>query len=340
VNVFPFTEGFENGGALPSCWTQETLPGSTILWNFISGNGASNPAAAYTGSYNACLKDNNTADTKTRLITPRLNLLAVANPVLSFWHTQAVFITYQDKLSVYYKNSATGPWILLNSFNTNTPSWTQRTISLPGPTNDYYIAFEGNAKRGYGVCIDDVEVTGTLPGSLSLQNFTIGSSHCYNALQTIEVAGNGTTFTVTGGGSATLIAGQNILFYPGTMVQPGGFLSATITSGGQYCGTIPASPSKSINNNSNNANYMSAPFRIYPNPTPGEFFIVFPGAGAFPEPVTVDIYNNQGIRVFSGRIGEAGIHPFSLTSLPVGVYLLQVISGRNIESRKIVKSNQ
>lgn len=340
VNAFPFVEGFENNGAIPSCWTQETLPGSTILWNFLAGNGASNPSLAHSGSYNACLKDNNTADTKTRLITPRLNLANVSDPVLSFWHTQAVFITYQDRLTVYYRNSATGPWVSIGSFTTNVPVWTQRTIALPNPTNDYYIAFEGNAKRGYGVCIDDVEVTGVMPDSLELQNMTIGSDHCYNALETIALAGNGTNFTVTNGAHVTLIAGQKIVFYPGTHLQLGGNLSAAISMNGQYCGTLPSSSQKSMNNSSEKPFPMSTQFRIYPNPTSGVFVVDFPGNGPLSEPVKIEIYDIQGVRIFSTLIREAGIWPISLKGFPNGIYLLQIISGRDIESRKILKSNQ
>ena len=85
---------------------------------------------------------------------------------------------------------------------------------------------------------------------------------------------------------------------------------------------------------------MSTQFRIYPNPTPGAFVVDFPGNGPLSEPVKIEIYDIQGVRIFSTLIREAGIWPISLKGFPNGIYLLQVISGRNIESRKIVKSNQ
>ncbi len=57
-----------------------------------------------------------------------------------------------------------------------------------------------------------VTVHCTVPANYDIINFTIGSSQsqCFNATQTITVAGNVTTFTVENGGSAVLIAGENI----------------------------------------------------------------------------------------------------------------------------------
>ena len=161
INTFPWAEGFENGGFSPSCWNAEKIGTSTIDWIYVPGNGLYNPASSHGGLFNACLKDANTTETKTKLITPSLNIAMLNNPVLKFWHTQQVYSTRQDQLTVYYKTSVNGTWTVLATYATSITSWTQRTISLPNGTTDYYIAFEGNAKYGYGICIDDVSVTGT-----------------------------------------------------------------------------------------------------------------------------------------------------------------------------------
>ena len=172
VTTFPWNEGFENGGLIPNCWTQEQVNSSGINWTFIAGSGNSHPAAAHGGSYNACLKDITAGDNKTRLITPSLNLSTVASPQLKFWHTQALWTSDQDQLTVFYKTSAGGTWTQLTTYTASITAWTQETVSLPGATNDYYIAFEGNAKYGYGVCLDDVQVssscTSTVPVSISI----------------------------------------------------------------------------------------------------------------------------------------------------------------------------
>ncbi len=172
VTTFPWTEGFENAGVIPNCWTQEQVNSSGINWVFITGSGNNNPVAAHGGTYDACLKDVTTADNKTRLITPSLNLTNVASPQLKFWHTQAVWTSRQDQLEVYYRTSLAGTWTLLASYTTSITAWTQVTLSLPAGSSDYYIAFQGNAKYGRGICIDDVEVSSscasTVPVTISI----------------------------------------------------------------------------------------------------------------------------------------------------------------------------
>jgi hypothetical protein len=162
ISSFPWNEGFENAGAIPNCWTQEYVTTPGLNWLFITGNGGSYPSTAHGGTYNACLKDATAADNKTKLVSPPLNLSGMTGTTLTFYHYMRVWGSDQDQLLVYYKTSAAGTWTLLTSYTTNVTSWTLRTISLPNPSGEYYIAFEGNAKYGYGVCIDDVSVTGTL----------------------------------------------------------------------------------------------------------------------------------------------------------------------------------
>jgi len=199
ISSFPWSEGFENAGIIPNCWTQEQVNSSGLDWTFITGNGSGNPATAHSGTFNACLKDNTTTDNKTRLITPPINLSSVTDPTLTFWHTQAqgTSSSRQDQLYVYYKTSASGTWTLLASYTTSITTWTQRTISLPNASSEYYINFEGNAKRGRGVCIDDVSISGTVPTlSVSPSNQSVSSS-----------AGS-TAFNVTSNSGWTAISNQ------------------------------------------------------------------------------------------------------------------------------------
>lgn len=161
IHSFPWNEGFENSGDMPNCWTQEQVASSGINWTFITGGVNGNPPTAHSGTYNACLTDATTAANTTKLITPSLNLVSLASPVLKFWHTQAVWSGDQDQLIVYYKSSASGTWTIIGSYPSSITTWTEETISLPNGSNDYYLAFEGIARYGYGVCVDDISVTGT-----------------------------------------------------------------------------------------------------------------------------------------------------------------------------------
>jgi len=155
------TEDFENGGSIPTGWTQE-YDSYNLNWAFTSGGiNNTNPASAHSGDYNARLYYNNsTTPRTTKLVTPSMDLSAHANPVLSFWHTQASWYGDQDQLKVYYKTSSGGPWTQIAHYTESITSWTQRTINLPNPSATYYVAFEGITDYGYGVCIDDVSIGG------------------------------------------------------------------------------------------------------------------------------------------------------------------------------------
>ncbi|MBP6872842.1 MAG: C39 family peptidase [Bacteroidales bacterium] len=111
-----------------------------------------------------------------------------------------------------------------------------------------YGNFSWNSGTTYYILLDDEDNTAgthtfyingvqTVPDNLTLQNITIasGQTECYGAAQTITTAGGGTTFTVQSGGTATLIAGQNILMLPGTLLQSGSSVLGKITTNGTYC---------------------------------------------------------------------------------------------------------
>lgn len=153
------SEGFENGGAIPAGWTQENVTGTTN-WTFATGGYSSHPAAAHGGTYNARLYFNSSSGIETRLVTPSLDLSGASSATLSFWHAQAKWVSDQDELRIYYRNTAGGAWTLIPDavYTADTPNWTQRTVTLPGLTGTYWIAFQGKAKYGYGVCVDDVTV--------------------------------------------------------------------------------------------------------------------------------------------------------------------------------------
>ena len=87
-----------------------------------------------------------------------MDLTSVYLPQLKFWHIQMDWSGRVDQLTVYYKTSAAGAWTQLATYSTLVSSWTQETISLPEVSSEFYIGFEGDAKYGRGVCLDDVEV--------------------------------------------------------------------------------------------------------------------------------------------------------------------------------------
>lgn len=151
-------EDFEDtwGDGTPSGWTYTFETGDT-KWKRNSGDQRNNGAEIE--NYNALLYHAAYSDHKTYLVTPKMQFASTAAPaVLEFYHKQPAWLADQDTLNVYYKPSSALPWTLLASYTSDVQEWTKRSITLPNPSNDYYIAFLGNAKYGRGVCIDEVGV--------------------------------------------------------------------------------------------------------------------------------------------------------------------------------------
>ena len=339
VTAFPWTEGFENGGTIPNCWTQQQVNNSGINWTFISGSGNGHPSSPRTGNYNACLKDYSTSSNITRLITPPLDLSVLPSPVLRFWHTQAFWSPDQDILSVYYRTSATAAWNLLATYTTNIPAWKEDSLNLPEPSNEYYIAFEGNAKYGYGICLDDVSVASSIPNGRELWNIQTGAgqSVCFDALHIITVAGYGNWFEVLYGGQVTLIAGEKVELLPGTMVHSGGYLWAGIDTNGTFCGTdhilLP------VFSDVNSVDFVAGSddrYRAFPNPARSEMVLVIPES-AREKKLKIritDIYG-RSLQEFSS---ENNIRiPLCFDGLPDGLYLIRILDGTGARVVRVVK---
>ncbi|MDX9868570.1 MAG: M4 family metallopeptidase, partial [Kiritimatiellia bacterium] len=175
VNALPagnFTETFDAGTGLPEGWTQQILKG-TFGWTFRKGSPENQPAAAYSPQTNACFYANGASygNAVARLITPLLNLgTGTTNATLSFWEYRASDGSYRDWLKVYYRNTPDGEWVWLTNFTGTASSWTQRTVALPATSPTYALAFEGFSNGGYGIGLDDVEISGDFAGYGSWQS--------------------------------------------------------------------------------------------------------------------------------------------------------------------------
>ena len=150
-------EDFEHAGAIPSGWSQESASGSAS-WVFQKGGNGS-PLNSHGGIYNALLYG--VSGNSTRLVTRMIDFGTNTAAQLTFWLDMKTYILGQDTMSVYYKTSANGPWVLLENY-IYCPSWSQKTLNLPLPGSTYYIAFEGHTFGGYGICVDDVAITATV----------------------------------------------------------------------------------------------------------------------------------------------------------------------------------
>jgi hypothetical protein len=166
------SEGFETPFTVaPSGWT---VAYTTWLFDWVQYAGdydSMNPAGPHSGSYNAMLFfGNRFEDHQTWLITPSIDFSSVdpnsdinnITATLEFYQLQRQGIAGgQDTLKIYYNKkgaSATTGWTQLASYTSEVETWTKRKITLSHLSSTYAIGFLGNAKYGFGACIDDVRV--------------------------------------------------------------------------------------------------------------------------------------------------------------------------------------
>ena len=158
-------------GAMPEGWTEEFVSGSSS-WIFQAGGYSGNPATAHSGDFNALLYVGNTNGDITRLVSPTFNITDGA--VLSFWHTQPLWASDQDQMTLLYRNTPGGEWTEIQTWTESITNWTEEIFTLPNASTTYQIAFEGLAIFGYGIGIDDVIVSGeagdvgTIEGTVTL----------------------------------------------------------------------------------------------------------------------------------------------------------------------------
>lgn len=221
------------------------------------------------------------------------------------------------------------------------------TYKLMGLGNDstFYIAMKafdisGN-ESDYSIPVS-IFVTAP-PSLLAITNDTIfnGASNCYNATDSIIVAGNGTTFIVNNGGRANLIAGQNIIILPGAKVLYGGYLHGYITSDEQYCNLLDTNIIINPNKGFTIGEILvftkdDSFFKIYPNPTSGSFAIAINKDLGFSK-ATVHIYNMLGREVLTDEIAATETNKFSLQNFPNGIYIIRVVIENQVSTAKIIK---
>lgn len=160
---------------------------------------------------------------------------------------------------------------------------------------------------------------------------------CFNALQTIIAEG----LTVQSGGAVNLIAGQNIIMLPGTHAHSGSYLHAWISLV-DHCGIITppplmASPAEIIPVEQQiRAFDKETFFKVYPNPTTGDFTIEMQGFEES-EPVLIQIFTMQGTMITNQQMPGAKEYTFSLAGRQTGMYLVRVMQTDKTGVVKIMK---
>ena len=158
---------------------------------------------------------------------------------------------------------------------------------------------------------------------------------CYDALKVIYV-GAPESFTVENGGSVTMIAGEKIIYRPGTIINEGGYMHGYIST--TFCG-MQSQPLVAVVTGDGKVPFSaeSLAFRIYPNPTNSNFTLEQKDGIDYSN-FKVEIYSMQGARIIDEVIIGQKKHEFMFNDVPGGIYFVKVIAGDHVETIKLVKN--
>ena len=145
-------DGFESGSF--NGWTSSASSGSNS-WSV--GSGDYSISDAHTGSYNAVITHNESGE-ETYLISPMINMEGATEATLSFWYINESWAGDIDYLTVYYRVN-NGTWQALFNTTVAHATWTQQILTLPNLASNYQIGFKMTDNYGYGIGIDDFDVT-------------------------------------------------------------------------------------------------------------------------------------------------------------------------------------
>lgn len=162
-----------------------------------------------------------------------------------------------------------------------------------------------------------------------------GQIVCYSAVQTIITQ----DLTVFNQGSLTLIAGNNIILLPGTVVKQGAYFSAQIHN--DYCFQPPSLMTETLEPEIYAPRVYSAErkekqFRVYPNPVSSILHLELTKPGET-DGVSLEVYSLMGNLLLSIQAPAQPLHELNLSNLPKGVYLIRVVLEGESNFEKVVK---
>ena len=191
---------------------------------------------------------------------------------------------------------------------------------------------------GTSVVINSTQTTGfggsdiwVCPGVTETSNG--GSNTIYLEVGATIMAGGGSnTIYCPAGATVNISSGSNNIYYVNTvdLVSTGGGPNLFPCTSINYNYSNAPSPGCSQTTGINVVK-IEQTFSLFPNPSNGNFTINNPGELN----ATVKIYNSLGEEVFSQTLNSKQ-ETVNLSSLPKGIYFVQIAGSNNLFSQKIV----
>jgi len=350
ITTFPYSETFEHNGNLPACWEIDDLEGNGQVWEFDNPGLRTIKTTTSSNGF-AILDSDNFGSGNTQnsdLISPVFDFAGMSDIIVEFDH---YFREYPGSSATFsYSTNNGSSWSELQT-------WTSSTFNAALYSEDLTLILEGESQVrfkwnytgswGWYWAVDDFKIStdqnGEVPTNtqISSTNLTSGEEDCFNATNTITVAGDGTLVIVESGGSANFIAGQSILFKPGFHAQEGSYVHAHITTTGEYCmEAVPAiiaqqseQPKQAaIVTGTEHEIETAQTMLVYPNPNNGKFTVRF---SHLPEETKVMLYNSIGQLIYN----KTTTNPEILIDIPnitSGMYIVKAINRNDQFDQKII----
>lgn len=156
IMQFPYEESFEKGG-IPRNWQQEATgnDGWTACAK-LQGAPATTPGGE------TKIRFAGEAGGRARLVTPEFDFSSLEYPTLKF-----SYAVHDGLLRIYYQATPNGGWTELAFAAQKEAGWQAATITLPGKSAAYRIAFEAESTGDSDIQIDDVSIYNGNPQSFN-----------------------------------------------------------------------------------------------------------------------------------------------------------------------------
>jgi hypothetical protein len=170
-----------------------------------------------------------------------------------------------------------------------------------------------------------------------------GETTCFNANDTITVAGGGNSVVFDSGASIELIAGKTIHLLSGFHAMSGSYLYAHITTDGTFCGGKSGSivenvqQEKSIVKTDDLKTELGIgnedQIKLYPNPNNGSFTIEMKN---FETDADIVVYNGTGSIIYSMTSTNTSYPKVNLPNVNKGIYYVRITGRGEQATRKII----
>lgn len=344
----PWSEDFSSEDQ-PSCWSQIDRQGNGQIWAFGTIDNYQNGPAlngnyAYINSHMYRTGSSQDAD----LISPVFDFSDYTDIVLSFSHYFIYSSPSQARLSYSIDNGQN--WQLLQSWTATTSNPARYSTDITELVAGYdQVLFKWNftGNDSFYWAIDDVSITGQyiLPAIKQTTNVCIGffETDCFNATDTLYLAGNNSSVEFLKGSSVNLIAGQSIKFLPGFSAREGCLVTGSITIDNTYCfGTISGSVlsqslEKSSPNETSIINLVETTrfpdLKIFPNPAQTQITIQCVPAS---KNIRLILYDSQGSIVSEINFSILDQITLDISQLKRGLYFLRTNNDMNTNHTKLL----